>query len=336
MIQIRKAVPKDTWTIIAPARGDRPFDFSKPEDDRVSSTDCPFCEGNESKTPPEVYAIRNNDNPNSPGWKVRVFPNKYPALDNGENASVIEDDLFKTMGGFGFHEILVETPLHDTTMADLTEPEVRLILQTYVNRYKDIISNPSIDYVNIFKNHGRRAGASLYHSHSQIMGTPFVPDLVKTEFTNTRSFFERTGECYYCRLIESELVSSKRVIAENKEFIILSPYAARVPFEIHIIPKTHRSKFVDVSEDEIQLLSKILKNTLLALKNELGNFPYNYSIHTAPDEGTSWRGTKHYYHWHVEITPRITNPAGFEWGSGNSINIVKPEEAAARIRQHYR
>lgn len=335
MIQIRKSVPKDKWAIIAPARGDRPFDFSEPNKDEISSADCPFCEGNESKTPPEVYAIRNNDRPNSPGWKVRVFPNKYPALDDEENASVIEDDLFKTMGGFGFHEILVETPVHDTTMSDLTSSEIKLILQTYVKRYQELISKPSIDYVNIFKNYGRRAGASLYHPHSQIMGTPFIPDLLKTEFTNTRTFFERTGDCYYCRLIESELASSNRVIEENKEFIVLSPYAARFPFETHIIPKTHRSKFVDIPEDEIHFLSKTLKGTLQALTRELGDFPYNYSIHTAPDPSTDWSEVESYYHWHVEITPRITNPAGFEWGGGNSINIVKPEEAAVKIAVHY-
>ncbi len=333
MIQIRKSIAKDRWTIIAPARGNRPFDFSHDLEDGVVREDCPFCEGNEEKTPPEVFAIREGGKPDGKGWKVRIFPNKYPALDDEEVPYRIEEDLFESIGGFGSHEVVVESPGHHTNLEDMAPEEIELVLDGYLARYRDLISDPEIKYVSIFKNRGKQAGASLTHPHSQIMATPFVPELQMRELDNTRNYFERMGECYYCNLLESELSAESRLVFENEDFAVLSPYAAISPFELHIIPKTHRCSFEEVSEEEKRTLAGTLKRTLTGMKNELGVFPYNYFIHTAPGPERAGNNTKSYYHWHLEIIPRLTNPAGFEWAGGNFINVVQPEEAAKRIRR---
>lgn len=331
--QARKSVPKDRWIIIAPGRGDRPFDFSKPE--KEATTDCPFCEGNEDRTPPEVFAIRHKENPNGRGWKVRVFSNKYPALNEEEVPYVIEEDLVETMGGYGRHEVVVETPKHRTRLEELDPDEIKLVLMTYRARYRELISDPDIRYVSIFKNNGLRAGASLSHPHSQILATPFVPALQLTELNNTKDFYDQMGRCYYCNLIDSELSEGVRIVAENDRFLVLSPYAARFPFELHIIPKTHESNFSELTHDGAREFSNILKATLIGLKEELGEFPYNYSIHTAPGLADGENKFERSYHWHVEIMPRLTNPAGFEWGSGNYINTVAPEDAADRVRTKF-
>jgi len=333
MITIRKSVPKDVWTIIAPARGDRPFDFSDRSESGSDPDDCPFCPGNESHTPPETYAIREGDRDAVEDWSIRVFANKFPALNEDENPSIIEDDLFTTMGGFGYHEVVVETPDHYTSLSELPEKQIELVVWAYKHRYGELSTRDQVKYVSIFKNHGRRAGASLAHPHSQIMATPFIPSDLKTELSNSETFYNETGSCYYCRLLAEELQDDKRVLSTNEHFVALAPYASRFPFEFHIIPKKHKSNFVDISTEEITSLSKILQTSLNGLKMELGDFPYNFFIHTAPAEPGEWAHTAEHYHWHLEITPRITNPAGFEWGGGNFVNIVSPEDAVRRIKE---
>lgn len=337
MIEIRKDPPKDEWAIIAPVRGDRPFDFTTDEEeDRAVRENCPFCPGNEDKTPPEVYAVREGSDNDGPNWKVRVFPNKFPALDRKGTTSMIEGDIFQSMGGFGFHEVIAETPEHSVNLEDLGKERIELIIDTYLERRRELAGKPEINYVSIFRNKGKRAGASLAHPHSQILATTFVPRIPETEYRQTESFNRETGGCFYCKLVEAEQKEKERVILENDEFIAISPFWARFPFETHLIPKKHESDFSRVREDEINGLAEALKQTLTALRDELGNFPYNYSIHTTPvGELGQYSHLKESYHWHLEIFPRLTTPAGFEWGSGNFINIVSPENAAERLRSNF-
>ncbi len=336
MIEIRKDLPKNEWAIIAPVRGDRPFDFSSEDkDNEKTSKDCPFCPGNEDQTPPEVYAVRAGDQSDGSDWKVRVFPNKYPALDQDGTSSTIEGDLFQSLGGFGFHEVIAETPEHEINLEDLEEERIGLVIDTYLERRKELGKNTEIKYVSIFRNKGKRAGASLAHPHSQILATTFVPRIPRIEYHQTESFHRKTGDCFYCRLIEAEKREARRVILENEEFIAISPFWSRFPFETHIIPKEHESDFGASTGKEISGLAKSLKRTLTSLRSELGDFPYNYSIHTTPvSEKENDPKLKESYHWHLEIFPRLTNPAGFEWGSGNFINVLSPEEATKRLRSN--
>ncbi|MCF7890249.1 galactose-1-phosphate uridylyltransferase [Candidatus Bipolaricaulota bacterium] len=338
MVEIRKEVTKNEWSIIAPTRSDRPFDFSTElrKANKENVQDCPFCPGNESKTPPEIYAIREGEESKESDWKVRVFPNKYPALDRYGTASVIESDLFESMGGFGYHEVVAETPKHNGSLAELEIDKIELVIRTYIERSTELANDPEIDYVSIFRNQGKEAGASLSHPHSQIIATPFVPNMSRTEYREAGAFHDQKRECLYCRLMEAERADGQRTVLENDGFFVFVPFGARFPYETHLYPKTHRSSFPEIGAGEIGQMAEALKLTLRAMSNHFTDFfPYNYSIHTAAPVYLRNRkdlDLKKSYHWHLEIIPRLTTPAGFERGTGNYINIVSPERAARKLR----
>lgn len=336
MAEIRREITKGTWTIIAPTREDRPFDFScqsSYENEKKVDEDCPFCPGNESETPKEVYAIREEEDDET-GWKVRVFPNKFPALDSEGSSAVIEGDLFKSMGGFGHHEVLAETPSHDKDLVDLGAKEFELVVRAYLNRFEELGKLSEISYVSIFKNQGKRAGASLKHPHSQIMATTFVPSMSRREYEQAAHYWRNTGSCLYCDLIESETETGERRILENEHFVVICPYGSRFPYETRILPKRHSSDFGEITEEEIYYFGLTLKKTLSGLTEVLGKFPFNYTIHTAPTDPRECEiPTRESYHWHLEIMPRLTTPAGFERGTDNFINIVRPEKASKKVRE---
>lgn len=336
MPEIRKEITKGLWTILAPTRGDRPFDFSSEfdsETDKEVDPDCPFCPGNESETPAEISSIRAKEDEET-SWKVRVFPNKFPALDPEGSSAVIEGNVFKSMGGLGYHEVVAETPRHDRELAELSIKEIELVIRTYLNRFRELSEKPKIKYVSIFKNRGRQAGASLEHSHSQIMGTTFLPKMLRREYEFAESYRNQGGSCLYCDVIRAEKREEARVVLENENFIVICPYGSRFPYETRILPKQHSNVFGGLSDEGINQLSAALKRTLRALTERLGSFPYNFTVHTAPysSSGDESPGEES-YHWHLEIMPRITTPAGFEWGTDNFINIVSPEKAADELRR---
>ncbi len=336
MVEIRKEVTKDEWSIIAPTRSDRPFDFSGNSQNGESKnvSDCPFCPGNEADTPPESYAIRSGEESGSSDWNIRVFPNKYPALDRDGTTSVIESDLYQSMGGFGYHEVVAETPSHNKSLAKQNINEIELVIKTYVERAKELSSDPEIAYVSIFRNQGKDAGASLRHPHSQIIATPFVPNLLRTEYRVAENFTDRTGKCLYCQLLDAEKAERQRIVLENEGFVAFAPFGARSPYETHLYPKKHGSKFTEISKGEISEMAEALKLTLTAMRKKFTDFlPYNYSIHTSPAGDSSGKQDfEKNYHWHLELVPRLTTPAGFERGSGNFINIVSPEKAARELQ----
>jgi len=334
MVEIRREITKGEWSIIAPTRSDRPFDFSgEKKEGGAANANCPFCPGNEPKTPPEIFAIREGGGESD--WKVRVFPNKYPALDKDGTAAVIEGDLYESMGGFGHHEVVAETPRHDVSLDQLGVEDIELVIRTYIERARDLVETREIKYVSIFRNQGKQAGASLSHPHSQIMATTFVPGLPGTEHRISRDFHERTGDCMHCRLIEAEKSEEERIVTETEGFFAFSPFGARFPYETHLYPKSHRSDFKEIESDEIGQFAKALKLTLGAMREKFGDFfPYNYYIHTGPSASVNQKeDLEKSYHWHLEIIPRLTTPAGFEWGSGNFINIIGPERGARELRQ---
>ncbi len=242
--------------------------------------------------------------------------------------------MFRSMGGLGYHEVLAETPRHDRELADLSVEEIELVIRTYLNRFRELSGNPEIKYVSIFKNRGRRAGASLEHSHSQIMGTTFLPNTLKREYGLAEDYLNESGSCLYCDIIRAEKREDARVVLENDDFIVICPYGSRFPYETRILPKQHSNVFSDLADEGINQLSAALRETLRALTERLGSFPYNFTVHTAPysSVGGESPGVES-YHWHLEIMPRLTTPAGFERGTDNFINIVSPEKAAGELRQ---
>lgn len=329
MPEIRKDPVTDRWVIIATERAKRPSEFKVQHEERGPGP-CVFCEGEESKTPPEVLAYRQPGTAkDSPGWRVRAFPNKFPALQPGAASEWLSQGLYTAMAGKGAHEVIVETPEHDKSLEDLREAQVADVLKAWRERYLDLSSDPDHRYVLIFKNAGSAAGASLEHSHCQVIATPLVPVRVREEIEGAAAHFAKTGKCVYCQVLEHEAREGIRQVAESEHFYAFSPYASCFPFETWVVPKRHDPDFGTINDDEIKDMAHILTRTLRALAEILSRPPYNLVLHTSPCNADRCPA----YHWHLEIMPRLTKIAGFEWGTGYYINPTPPEMAASSLRE---
>jgi len=327
--ELRKDPITGRWVIIATDRGKRPSDFVK-ETVRIRGGFCPFCYGNEDKTPPEILAYRTDGGPrNSPGWRLRVVPNKFPALGIEGDLNRQGDGLFDKMNGVGAHEVIIETPDHNATLATIGEQEIEDVFWAFRDRMLDLKKDKRFRYILIFKNHGEAAGASLEHAHSQLIALPIVPKLVREEIEGSKAHFSFKERCVYCDIIRQELNSGMRVIDENQDFVIIAPYAPRFPFETWILPKTHDSCFENAQKREYQNLSKILKTMLLKMDRVLDLPAYNLVVHTSPLA----EAINDFYHWHIELMPKLSKVAGFEWGTGFYINPVTPEDSAKFLRE---
>lgn len=329
MPELRKDPIYGRWVIIATERSRRPSDFA-PEEHKSIGGFCPLCEGNEDRTPPEVLAFRENGSPpNSPGWLLRVVPNKFPALRIEGDLNREGDGIYDKMNGIGAHEVVVETPHHSETLATLPLKAVENVLWAYRERIIDLRRDERLRYVMVFKNYGSAAGASLEHSHSQIIALPIIPTRVREEIEGSKSYFQYKDRCVFCDVIRQELRQKTRVITENSGFVSLSPFASRFPFETWILPKVHQPSYEGSNGNLYGQAAEILSDTLRRLKQVLDDPPYNYIIHTSssPDQD------RDYYHWHIEIMPKLTKVAGFEWGTGFYINPTPPEEAAEYLRE---
>jgi UDPglucose--hexose-1-phosphate uridylyltransferase len=329
MPELRKDPIMGRWVIISTERARRPSDFARAREGR-KRTACAFCEGHESETPPEVLAYRSDGGPpNSPGWRVRVVPNKFPALRIEGELCRRGEGIFDMMNGIGAHEVIVESPDHTADLADLGEQQIEEVLWAYHDRFYDLTKDPRFRYILIFKNHGAEAGASLEHTHSQLIALPIVPLNVAEELHGARDYFRLKERCAFCDLIRQEIEDHHRLVAENEEFVTVCPFAPRFPFETWILPKRHGSAFEHVTKHEYQNLARALRDLLGRLNRTLQAPPYNYIIHSLPVREPE-NGD---YHWHVEIMPKLTQVAGFEWGSGFYINPVTPEDAAHHLRE---
>ena len=316
--------------IIATERAKRPSDFLRDKVEIKGAGFCPFCYGNESKTPPEILAYRQDGSQrNAPGWSLRVVPNKFPALGIEGNIGRQGEGLYDKMHGVGAHEVIIETPEHRLTLATLPVSRVEDVLWAFRDRILDLKKDRRFKYILIFKNHGEAAGASLEHPHSQLIALPVVPKRVLEEVDGAKEYYSFKERCVFCDIIRQEVESKIRVIAENNEFIALAPFAPRFPFEMWLIPKVHRSSFEESQKSEFAQLAELLKEMLARLDKVLDHPAYNYIIHTSPFPDSS----NDYYHWHLEIMPKLTKMAGFEWGTGFYINPTPPEESAKFLRE---
>jgi len=318
------------WVIIASERAARPTDF-KHEDITINdAATCPFCEGREQLTPPELFAIRSPGTaPNTPGWRVRVVSNKFPALRIEGETKQTEVGIFTRMDGVGAHEVIIETPEHHTHLGLLPVDHIADVIRAYHQRYVDLRGDQRFEYGLLFRNHGRSAGASLSHPHSQLIALPIVPKRAAEEVNAAESHFGRYGECIYCTMLTQEHEAAERLVFENVAFTVLAAYAGRTPFETWVVPRAHQADFGALSPELMLPLAEVLHEALFRLHACLDNPPYNFTIHTLP-----YRSELHHaYHWHIEITPQLTHVAGFEWGSGFYINPVVPEHAARYLRE---
>jgi UDPglucose--hexose-1-phosphate uridylyltransferase len=326
MPELRYNVITREWVVIATERAKRPDQFVRKEErKRLPEHDpkCPFCPGNEAMTPPETYVV-----PDTKSWRVRVTPNKFAALSyEGERKRIVQG-IRRTVTGVGIHEVIVETPAHNKTTALLSDHEVELIVQTYINRFKSAYSDPRIEQVTIFKNHGEAAGTSLEHPHSQIIGIPVITSQIRERLSHALVHFDEYGECIFCRVLSQELEEGTRLVLETKHFVAFVQFATLTPFSMLIMPRRHMACFVEMRDAEAADLARILRRSLAKLYHGLADPDFNYVIRTAP---TEYSGVK-YYHWYVSIIPRLTRMAGFELGSGMFINVSLPEENASFLR----
>lgn len=319
------------WVIISTDRSGRPHDFvpllpAKP----LSSVLCPFCPGQERLTPKEIMAYRPQPvEPNSPGWTVRVVPNKFPALQVEGDIGREGVGLYDRMNGVGAHEVIIESPGHKDSLADLPAKKIEDVLWTYRDRIIDLKKDLRLRYILIFKNHGPSAGATLEHSHSQLIALPIVPTSVLEEIDGCRTHFEQKERCIYCDILRQDLSGGDRVVAENQEFVCVTPYAPRFPFEMWILPKRHAGYFEESQKSQFECLAPMLSECLRRMDKVLARPAYNFMLHSSPLH----ERTGDFYHWHLEIIPKLTQVAGFEWGTGFYINPVSPEESAKSLRE---
>lgn len=339
MAELRKDPILGRWVIIATERTKRPGSYQiEKETAETDPAQCPFCPGHEAMTPPEIYAIREGrSQPNNPGWKVRVVPNKYPALGIDKPLKKWGIGMFDAMTGFGAHEVVIETPDHRREIKDQSIEEISNWLYVLQNRIRDLHNDKRFRYILIFKNKGQAAGASLSHPHHQIIGTPVTVKRVKEELMGAMDYFKLKERCVFCDIMKEEVEKGERIVYENDAFLTFCPYASRFPFETWILPKLHCIDFYDNRiAEKVPALADILKVTLQKLSKALDDPEYNYIIHTSPNKFPRqgyWQTIEDDFHWHIELLPRLIKVAGFEWGSGFYINSTPPEEAAKFMRE---
>ncbi len=325
MPELRRDPVIGRWVIIARERARRPDDYP-PEDGAARRPGpCPFCPGQEALTPPEIAAIR----PAGGAWRARVVPNKFPALRVEGELEKRGDGMYDLMNGLGAHEVIIETPRHERSLTGLSDEEVRDVLWLYKQRLLDLKQDFRLVYGLVFKNVGERAGASLQHTHSQLIVTPIVPLRVQTEIERCREYYEYRDRCLLCDMIVQELSSGVRMVLDTPNFIAFEPFAARFPFETHVMPKRHISHFEATEDALLPELARCLRSALARIEKAVDHPSWNYLIHTSPLNISPLD----HYHWHFEIFPRITRVAGFEWGTGFYINPVPPEDAAQFLRE---
>ncbi|KAG2273634.1 hypothetical protein Bca4012_045885 [Brassica carinata] len=326
--ELRKDPVTNRWVIFSPARAKRPTDFKSksPENPNPKPSSCPFCIGREHECAPEIFRVPPDDDPN---WKIRVIENLYPALSrnletqsNHQSATATS----RTIVGFGFHDVVIEAPLHSIQLSDIDPVGIGDVLIAYRKRIEQIAKHYSINYIQVFKNHGASAGASMSHSHSQIMALPVVPPTVSSRLDGTKDYFEETGKCCLC-----EAKSKHFVIDESSHFVSVAPYASTYPFEVWIVPKDHSSHFHHLDDVKAVDLGGLLKLMLQKIAKQLNGPPYNYMIHTSPLKVTE--SQLPYTHWFLQIVPQLSGVGGFEMGSGCYINPVFPEDVAKVLRE---
>ncbi len=333
MPTFRKDPLSERWVVFAEGRDERPNEFER-NGHRRPDARCPFCAGHEVDTPPQITAYSStapasHASGDNCEWIVRVVPNKYPAFQPQGSCSPVGQGLYVGCAAVGTHEVIVESPRHVASLSELNDVELTLMMRAYRDRMVAIQQQSTqLRYALVFKNVGPEAGASLEHSHSQLVATPMVPHEVEREILAARRLYRQHGRCFFCQVLEQELEERHRFVAETEHFVAVCPYASRMPYEMWILAREHASHFECQADDLLTELAVFLQQLIRRLESVHGRLAYNYFIHTAPFDTSPLR----HYHWHIEIFPRLTTPAGFEWGAGYYINPVPPERAAAILR----
>ncbi len=340
MPELRKDPLIGRWVIIATERAKRPIDFVANHEAPLPPEDCPFCRGSEGKTRKEILSLRADRTPSTNhDWSVRVMPNFNPILQIEGNLNRRAKGMFDVMDGVGAHEVIVETHDHIGNLADVPVEHIHAALHAATLRINDLEQDPRFRYALWFKNYGEAAGAGrIPHARSQLIALPVTPKRVKEELVGARQYFEDKERCVVCDIVLQEREAKVRVVYETAHMMAFCPFAARFPFEVWLVPKRHACDFGRMQPNELQDLAAALKELLVRLKLVLEDPPYNYLLHTAPFRRAGgkighWKTLEQDFHWHIELIPRLTRVAGFEWGTGFYINPTPPEESAKYLRE---
>src|SRR5438477_1235965 len=330
MPELRKDPIVGRWVIIATERVRQPSDFPRRDAPPAAPGPCALCPGHEAETPPEVLAYRDAPDAARDGgdWRVRVIPNKFPALRIEGDLDRHGHGVYDVMNGIGAHEVIVESPHHDRGLGRLPPAAVLDVLRAYRDRIRDLARDERFRSVLVFKNHGAEAGATLAHPHSQLIATPAVPVTVVDELHGARAYHDYRERCLFCDIIRQEIEERSRVIIDGERVVAFAPFAPRLPFEAWVVPRRHSAAFERIEDDDLAELAAVLGGVLSRLDRALDDPPYNLMLHSAPFGG----GDSPSYHWHLEIVPKLVGVAGFELGSGFHINPVPPEDAARLLR----
>lgn len=333
MPELRRDSLTDQWVIISESRQHRPDDFREHErvDDPIR--DCPFEPGHEDQTPPEVAADRPDDG-DTDDWRVRVVPNKFPALENPKGSVTLTADGADVLPGKGAHEVVVETPDHSRGWPDFSPVQMERVLGMYVQRLRELRNHEAVRMVQVFKNHGARAGATLSHPHAQIVTLPLLPPRIRRRLEWARSYYEAETRCYWCAGLEREQKQRDRIVEATKHHLVWCPYASRFPYELRILPRRHDHDLTGLTAAQRADLSRLLPELTGRLRDRLGNPPFNLLVHTAPEPNDEACTEKlpETYHWHLELVPRLSRTAGLELATDVHLNPVGPETAAEHLR----
>ncbi|HQU16919.1 MAG: galactose-1-phosphate uridylyltransferase [Chromatiales bacterium 21-64-14] len=345
-IRINPVVPSES-VLVATARAVRPRQEEEkaPRDARAHVDRCPFCTGNESMTPPTIAAY-----PAEGRWEVRVVENLYPVLGHDSTGGNLIFGLQQAIDGYGRHEVLIDHSAHGIAIHEMDDTHLSLVFQAYRDRMSELYAtNPRLRYVLVFKNFGPAAGASIAHTHSQVIAMPVVPENVHNEVVNSHRYHQKQHQCIFCSLIDEALTFEatiydrasgairrrisvgQYVVERGERFIAIKPFASRFEWEVHILPLEHQSDYTALDDADLHDLARVLRRTMGRLEAVVGGVQYNYFLHSLP-RGEEYNDCDASYHWHLEICPRTSIPTGFELGSGLFVNTVSPEDAAARLR----
>lgn len=325
-------VSKD-WVVIATGRAKRPEMFKKEKSakESVSKSQCPFCNIDKQEKPTLIFDHGKKvplENGIPKTWTVVSIPNKYPAFSKSDSFNERHEGIYRIIDGVGFHEVLV-TKDHEKQLGQLSIEEIKEVINAYQERYLDLMNEKLISYVSIFQNHGKEAGASVTHPHSQIIAIPLIDPDLQSSLNGSESYFKEYKRCVHCDMLKEDIKDGRRVVFENEEFVVVVPFASKVSFETRIYPKVHHAYFERITNGQKDCFAEALKEALSRLYKALNDPAYNFFIHTAPCDGKDYN----HYHWHLEILPKTQIWAGFELGAGIEISTIEPEKAAEYLRQ---
>lgn len=324
--ELRQDIVSGDWVVIATGRAKRPDDFAdfqRIRDDK-GIENCPFEEPDASGQEKDVLLYHRSDGE----WTLRIFPNKYPAFSSGKLTRSLSEGPYFAMPGLGYHEIIV-TRDHYHQLATMDVMEIAEVFDAYQDRYLELMNKKNVNYIAIFHNHGKEAGASIPHPHSQLMAIPVIAPYIKLELDGAERYYKSNRHCAYCVMAEYESDEGKRVIFENEEFIAFCPFASRAAFEVWVVPKHHSPYFERINDDQKVKLAEVFQKGLGSIFKALNDPPYNFYIHTSPCDGKDYP----HFHWHIEILPHTAIWAGFELDTGIEISTIQPEVAAEFLRK---